>query len=154
MSKWHLIENQPLLRENYKDPPLLSYRKGRSLENELVRAKLWRPKCSILTNGSRVWPVNYLYQHRKLCNTYGLFWQRDAIRSILTSIWLNSKQLISMVYWIPYFLHPAGVPFTIAVEDKFPQRKMRSAKTKKKGTTRKDVSDSKQMRTMEAYKVR
>ena len=29
--KWHLIENQPLLREIYKDPSLLSYRKGRSL---------------------------------------------------------------------------------------------------------------------------
>ena len=27
MSKWHLIENQPLLREIYKDPSLLSYRK-------------------------------------------------------------------------------------------------------------------------------
>ena len=40
MSKWHLIENQPVLREIYKDPPLLSYRKGRSLENVLVRAKL------------------------------------------------------------------------------------------------------------------
>ena len=35
-SKWHLLENQPLLREIYKDPPLLSYRKGRSLENVLV----------------------------------------------------------------------------------------------------------------------
>jgi len=40
MSKWHLIQNQPLLREIYKDPPLLSYRKGRSLKNILVRAKL------------------------------------------------------------------------------------------------------------------
>ena len=40
MSKWHLIENQPLLREIYKDPPLLSYRKGRSLKGVLVRAKL------------------------------------------------------------------------------------------------------------------
>ena len=40
MSKWHLIENQPLLREIYKDPPLLSYRKGRSLKDVLVRAKL------------------------------------------------------------------------------------------------------------------
>ena len=29
MSKWHLIENQPLLREIYKEPLLLSYRKGR-----------------------------------------------------------------------------------------------------------------------------
>ena len=40
MSKWHLIENHPLLREIYKDPPLLSYRKGRSLKDVLVRAKL------------------------------------------------------------------------------------------------------------------
>ena len=38
MSKWHLIENQPLLREIYKDPSLLSYRKGRSLKDVLVRA--------------------------------------------------------------------------------------------------------------------
>ena len=27
MSKWHLTGSQPLLREIYKDPPLLSYRK-------------------------------------------------------------------------------------------------------------------------------
>ena len=40
MSKWHSIENQPLLREIYKDPFLLSYRKGRSLKDVLVRAKL------------------------------------------------------------------------------------------------------------------
>ena len=38
MSKWHLIENQPLLRETYKDPSLLLYRKGRSLKDVLVRA--------------------------------------------------------------------------------------------------------------------
>ena len=36
--KCHLIENQPLLREIYKDPSLLSYRKGRSLKDVLVRA--------------------------------------------------------------------------------------------------------------------
>ena len=41
MSKWHLIENQPLLREIYKDPTLLSYRKGRSLKDGVfVRANL------------------------------------------------------------------------------------------------------------------
>ena len=39
MSKRHLIENQPLLREIYKDLTLLSYRKGRSLENVLVRGR-------------------------------------------------------------------------------------------------------------------
>ena len=37
MSTGHLIANQPLLREVYKDPPLLSYRKGRSLEDVLCR---------------------------------------------------------------------------------------------------------------------
>jgi len=40
MSKWDLIENQPLLRKIYKDPPLLSFRKERSLKNVLVRATL------------------------------------------------------------------------------------------------------------------
>ena len=48
ISKWHLIENQPLLREIYKDPLLLSYRKGRSLEIKLVRAKLSRSEFSYL----------------------------------------------------------------------------------------------------------
>ena len=31
MEKWHLIQNQPLLREIYKEPPLISNRKGKSL---------------------------------------------------------------------------------------------------------------------------
>ena len=41
MSKWHLIENQPMLKEIYKDTPLYvhSYRNGRSLK-DLLRAKL------------------------------------------------------------------------------------------------------------------
>ena len=40
MDKWHLIQNQPLLREIYKEPPLISYRKGKSLKDMLVKAKL------------------------------------------------------------------------------------------------------------------
>ena len=36
MEKWHLLQNQPLLREIYKEPLLISYRKGKSL----VKAKL------------------------------------------------------------------------------------------------------------------
>ena len=40
MGKWHWIENQPLLREIYKEPPFISYRKGKSLKDILVRAKL------------------------------------------------------------------------------------------------------------------
>ena len=40
MSKWHLIENHPLLREIYREPPLISYKRGKSLKDVLVRAKL------------------------------------------------------------------------------------------------------------------
>ena len=40
MAKWHWIENQPLLREIYKKPFFISYRKGKSLKDILVRAKL------------------------------------------------------------------------------------------------------------------
>ena len=40
MSKWHLIENQPLLKEIYQDPPIVSYKRGKSLKDILVRAKL------------------------------------------------------------------------------------------------------------------
>ena len=40
MSKWHLIENQALLREIYREPPFIFYRKGKSLKDILVRAKL------------------------------------------------------------------------------------------------------------------
>ena len=40
MSKWHQIENQPSLREIYKEKPIISYKKGKSLKDILVRAKL------------------------------------------------------------------------------------------------------------------
>ena len=40
MSKWHHIENQPLLREIYREKPIISYKKGKSLKDILVRAKL------------------------------------------------------------------------------------------------------------------
>ena len=35
MSKWHLIERQPLLKEIF-EPPIVSYRRGRSLKDELL----------------------------------------------------------------------------------------------------------------------
>ena len=41
MSKWYLIQQQPLLNEIFKEPPIISYREGRSLKDILVRAKLW-----------------------------------------------------------------------------------------------------------------
>ena len=40
MSKWHLIENQPLLREIYKDPFLLSYRRREIFERRTRESKL------------------------------------------------------------------------------------------------------------------
>ena len=40
MDKWHLIQNQPLLREICKEPPLISYRKGKSLKDMLVKGLL------------------------------------------------------------------------------------------------------------------
>ena len=38
--KWHLIQNQPVPREIYKEPPLILYKKGKSLGDIIVRAKL------------------------------------------------------------------------------------------------------------------
>jgi len=38
--KWHLINNQPQLREIFKESPIISYRKGKSLKDILVKAKL------------------------------------------------------------------------------------------------------------------
>ena len=40
MRNWHLIEKQPLLSEIYKKLRLVSYKRGRSLKDILVRAKL------------------------------------------------------------------------------------------------------------------
>ena len=36
MSKWYIIEKQPLLREIFREPPIISYKRGRSLEDILV----------------------------------------------------------------------------------------------------------------------
>ena len=40
MEKWHFIQNQPSLRQIFKEPPLISYKSGKSLKDILVRAKL------------------------------------------------------------------------------------------------------------------
>ena len=40
MSKWHLIQNHPSLSEIYRDPPIISYKRGKSLKDILVRSKL------------------------------------------------------------------------------------------------------------------
>ena len=40
MTKWNLIQNHPLLRQIFKEPPIISYKKGKSLKDMLVRAKI------------------------------------------------------------------------------------------------------------------
>ena len=58
MSKWHLIQDQPLLREIYKEPPIISYKRGKSLRDILIRAKLYGHVSHYHKLMSRVWPVN------------------------------------------------------------------------------------------------
>ena len=38
--KWYLIQQQPLVNLIFKEPPIISYRQGRSLKDILVRAKI------------------------------------------------------------------------------------------------------------------
>ena len=42
MRNWHLIEQQPLLSEIYRNTPLVSNKRGRSLKGMLLRAKPWK----------------------------------------------------------------------------------------------------------------
>ena len=40
MKNWHFIEQQPRLNEIFREPPIVSYKRGRSLKDILVKAKL------------------------------------------------------------------------------------------------------------------
>ena len=40
MQNWKFIQNQPLLRNIFKNPPIISYKRGQSLKDMLVRAKI------------------------------------------------------------------------------------------------------------------
>ena len=40
MEQWSLIQDQPLLKTIFKNPPIISFKKGKSLKDILVRAKL------------------------------------------------------------------------------------------------------------------
>ena len=42
MRKWHLIQNQRLLREIYQEPAITSNKRGRPLKDILVTAKLYK----------------------------------------------------------------------------------------------------------------
>ena len=40
MNNWVLKQNQPLLKSIYTKPPIISYKRGKSLKDTLVRAKI------------------------------------------------------------------------------------------------------------------
>ena len=40
MEQWSLIQNQPLLKTIYFKPPTISYKRGKSLKDTLVRSKI------------------------------------------------------------------------------------------------------------------
>ena len=40
MEQWSLIQNQPLLKTIYLKPPIISYKRGKSLKHTLVRSKI------------------------------------------------------------------------------------------------------------------
>ena len=60
MSKWYLIENQPLLRETL---PCFHTEKGGLWKTYSLEQSFKGQSFLILKNGSRVWPVNHLYHH-------------------------------------------------------------------------------------------
>ena len=36
MEKWNLIQNQPLLCQSFKEPPIISYKKGKSWQRTFL----------------------------------------------------------------------------------------------------------------------
>ena len=40
MKHWHVIQQQPKLKQIFNQPPIVQYRKEKSLKDILVRAKL------------------------------------------------------------------------------------------------------------------
>ena len=49
MGKWHLIENQPQLREIFKKPPIILYREGKSLKGIYGGLELPQGSCYIFS---------------------------------------------------------------------------------------------------------
>ena len=40
MENWSFIQNQPLLKTIHKTPPIISYKRGKSLQDTLMRVKI------------------------------------------------------------------------------------------------------------------
>ena len=91
MNKWHLIQNQPLLWQIFKEPPIISFKKGKSLKDTLVRAKNIKVlKC--FTPVEIVWPVNPWYFLPEISDSVQLK-EACAIvsRSTFSPVMLRSK---------------------------------------------------------------
>ena len=65
MNNWHLIRQQPLLREIYRDPPLISYKTGRSLKDILYSCELNYKEAKTCARESR--RLVTLYLHNTNC---------------------------------------------------------------------------------------
>ena len=48
IGKWHLIQNQPYLKEIFHEPPILLYRKGKSLKDTLAQPRQPRTGGSVV----------------------------------------------------------------------------------------------------------
>ena len=60
MKKWHIIQEQPLLKKIFKDPPTIYFKNGKFLKDMLVRAKIEKVlKC--FTSLEIVRPVTPCY---------------------------------------------------------------------------------------------
>ena len=71
MSKWHLIQNQPLLGEIFKEPPIISYKKGKSL-------RVWRNPSH--DNGALLTPHKLLEETRNNKDNKHLIQKKDSTK--------------------------------------------------------------------------
>ncbi|CAH3153512.1 unnamed protein product, partial [Porites lobata] len=92
MKNWHLIEQQPLLSEIYKKPPLVSYKRGRHsffnkgrpvqavpLEEALSRMKAWlktKSPCLLIAHNCKCFDAKHLM---KAFESTGLYKEFSAI---------------------------------------------------------------------------
>ena len=77
MGKWHWIENQPFLREIYKEPPFISYRKGEILKRYTCESKTRRVKVQ---HHQEKWELCLVCQHSFNLSTKGRTCWRATIR--------------------------------------------------------------------------
>ena len=70
--KWYLTQQQPLLNQIFKEPLIISYRKGRSLKDILVRAKIWQRRENQTTYSGVAYACQPILTH-----TYNISFDKD-----------------------------------------------------------------------------